>query len=539
MIDSINSFSAAWAEYFLPVSLQNAAFLSVIILLLFLLRKKDARLLQGIAMIGIVKLLIPPFIAINIQRETIPAGALFENLLYLPQQQISEVSWIPDQPVLTMQSFMMFAWILVMLILGAFAFYRRRMRAKPVDVSEYLPGDKINAFFLKSTQAHSPLVVGLFRYKVILPGCWEEWTDECKRSVIAHETAHIRRHDNRFGFIQSTVQTLHFFNPLVWLLSRNLIHYREMACDDYARKTANLTPARYSKLLLKIAESIFSNEPQYAKTAFAESKSQLEKRVCYQLDIKKENRKMSKLKCALILTIAAALILPFSWYCSKADILEDQSIENEAVNVDVDIDPYVKINISFKHNVDPETGEIDKASLSGFDPIDLKTAQSLLDAVSGKDIEKIRRLVLYNLDYLNIENSNENEYIISFIGKMESTSKNNKFNIPTDSSFKLKPGEIYRQSIPKENNSNISKSKKDLLRTATFDIPADMTTEIKVYDTWGQRVRSYPKSEISKGKHTISFDGKDDNGNSLETGVYIVRVKGEGFTRTKLVPYMK
>jgi hypothetical protein len=53
-------------------------------------------------------------------------------------------------------------------------------------------------------------------------------------AVLAHEMAHIRRHDFLVNLAQSALETLLFFHPAVWWLSSRLRAERELCCDDTA-----------------------------------------------------------------------------------------------------------------------------------------------------------------------------------------------------------------------------------------------------------------------------------------------------------------
>jgi hypothetical protein len=52
--------------------------------------------------------------------------------------------------------------------------------------------------------------------------------------VIAHELAHIRRHDYLVNLLQSFVETLLFYHPAVWWVSSEVRAEREHCCDDLA-----------------------------------------------------------------------------------------------------------------------------------------------------------------------------------------------------------------------------------------------------------------------------------------------------------------
>jgi len=88
---------------------------------------------------------------------------------------------------------------------------------------------------MKSTLAEVPMVVGWFAPVVLVPASAFTGLSQCQlKAVLAHELAHIRRHDPVINAIQSVVETLLFFHPAVWWLTARVRHEREHCCDDLA-----------------------------------------------------------------------------------------------------------------------------------------------------------------------------------------------------------------------------------------------------------------------------------------------------------------
>ena len=53
-------------------------------------------------------------------------------------------------------------------------------------------------------------------------------------AILAHELAHVRRHDYLVNLIQSAVETLMFYHPATWWISNRIREERENRCDDVA-----------------------------------------------------------------------------------------------------------------------------------------------------------------------------------------------------------------------------------------------------------------------------------------------------------------
>ncbi|WP_337238062.1 M56 family metallopeptidase, partial [Salmonella enterica] len=53
-------------------------------------------------------------------------------------------------------------------------------------------------------------------------------------AILAHELVHIRRHDALVNAAQVVLETVFFYHPAVWWLSRTIREERENCCDDAA-----------------------------------------------------------------------------------------------------------------------------------------------------------------------------------------------------------------------------------------------------------------------------------------------------------------
>ena len=80
-----------------------------------------------------------------------------------------------------------------------------------------------------------PIIIGWLRPMILLPislvsGLPSSQLD----AILAHELAHIRRHDYLVNLLQTLAESLLFYHPAVWLLSRRIRIEREFCCDDAA-----------------------------------------------------------------------------------------------------------------------------------------------------------------------------------------------------------------------------------------------------------------------------------------------------------------
>jgi hypothetical protein len=98
-------------------------------------------------------------------------------------------------------------------------------------------------------------VIGWLKPLVLLPAsAISGLTHEQLEAVIAHELAHVRRHDYLVNLFQLLVETVFFYHPAAWWVSHVMRVEREACCDDIA---VHMTGDRagYAKMLLWLEES--------------------------------------------------------------------------------------------------------------------------------------------------------------------------------------------------------------------------------------------------------------------------------------------
>jgi beta-lactamase regulating signal transducer with metallopeptidase domain len=88
---------------------------------------------------------------------------------------------------------------------------------------------------LESADVEAPVVLGWRSPTLILPhDATERLSADMIAALLAHEFAHIRRRDYAANILQSVVEILLFFSPLVIWISRRIREAREFCCDDAA-----------------------------------------------------------------------------------------------------------------------------------------------------------------------------------------------------------------------------------------------------------------------------------------------------------------
>lgn len=107
---------------------------------------------------------------------------------------------------------------------------------------------------LESAAVDVPTVIGWLRPVVLLPvATLSGLSREQMEMVLAHELAHIRRHDFFVNLLQAVVETLLFYHPAVWWISSRIRVEREHCCDDVAVAVCG-NPLQYARALTRLEE---------------------------------------------------------------------------------------------------------------------------------------------------------------------------------------------------------------------------------------------------------------------------------------------
>ena len=88
---------------------------------------------------------------------------------------------------------------------------------------------------LESCLARVPVVIGHIRPVILMPvGLLTGLPAGQLESILLHELAHIRRYDYLVNLLQTSVEGLLFYHPVVWWISGVIRTEREHCCDDLA-----------------------------------------------------------------------------------------------------------------------------------------------------------------------------------------------------------------------------------------------------------------------------------------------------------------
>ncbi|MCX6570593.1 MAG: hypothetical protein NT006_04120 [Candidatus Aminicenantes bacterium] len=155
-----------------------------------------------------------------------------------------------------------------------------------------------------------PLTWGWRKPVVLMPVGADAWTEEQRSSALFHELSHVKRADFLVMLLVRTSLAAFWFNPLCWVVYRELRKEQEIACDELVLR-AGIRPSIYAASLLAFRRSAgFRWNPSAALLGML-GRSSFHERLAAILKQKltfKEVKMKTKIMLASAVVLAVALV---------------------------------------------------------------------------------------------------------------------------------------------------------------------------------------------------------------------------------------
>ncbi|NOY42053.1 MAG: hypothetical protein GXP26_09475 [Planctomycetes bacterium] len=182
-----------------------------------------------------------------------------------------------------------------------------------------------------------PKVVGLARPVILLPAAAIAGLSMGElEMILAHELAHVRRHDMWVNLVQRLAEALLFFNPPLWYLSRRISTLREYCCDEMTCQAMVDTDAepklRYATALLRVVELAQPNATSdlAAMAATGSSPSELRRRVARLFgEPLREPVRVTRTGMLMIAAVALFVVAGPSIWSTEAQTADSEVVTDE------------------------------------------------------------------------------------------------------------------------------------------------------------------------------------------------------------------
>lgn len=291
---------------------------------------------------------ISPLVTFN-ATETAPImnelPSTVQHALPNPYSRINPVQLIPEQTI----SANVALPLIILWAIGAIAFaawqmycYRRFLKklehtrtnvpisseaAKQLPFIKEALNVKSNVRLAYSSIIRSPVLVGLRKPTIYLP---IENTVNMDM-VIRHELIHLKRKDLWVKAFTLLASALHWFNPLVYILRKEIHTWSELSCDEEVVKEMSYAERkRYGETILNVMAGSRNLPVQFCASLSGDGK-QLKRRLMMMLNVKKQKKKTLYLSITAVFLVAVISTSAAAWASSNTPkVIGNEGSHSEA-----------------------------------------------------------------------------------------------------------------------------------------------------------------------------------------------------------------
>ena len=156
----------------------------------------------------------------------------------------------------------------------------------------------------------------------------------------------------------------------------------------------------------------------------------------------------------------------------------------------------------------------------------------------GDGISQDSPILYFGLDTLTVIDSLVVDWPSGVTQKLEGVAVDQLLEIEEDSTLGIKEGSDKAQQLPRvfslmQNYPNPFNP----TTTITFDVPGEAgekkQVRLTIYDIRGRRVKTLIDSELEPGRHRVVWDGRNDRGQRVASGIYLYTLKSGDKTHTR------
>lgn len=148
----------------------------------------------------------------------------------------------------------------------------------------------------------SPLFIGFFQPCIVLPNA--DVSEKDFYYIILHELIHFKRRDTLYKWLVQFTVCLHWFNPMVYVMRREIIKACEFSCDEAVLEiVGEFYASDYGKTLLDAMPAAGKYKENFGVVTFNQNKQLLRERLRAIMNFRKKSKGIVAVTGVLTLSI--------------------------------------------------------------------------------------------------------------------------------------------------------------------------------------------------------------------------------------------
>lgn len=142
--------------------------------------------------------------------------------------------------------------------------------------------------FSRNRYVDTPIILGILKPTIVIPN--NNYSKEQIKNILRHEITHLKHYDIHIKWLTMIVTSLHWFNPIVYFLKKEINHTCELACDETVIKDlSSLEKQCYGETLISVVEDYKCHKGVLQVTMY-EEKNSLKERLLAIMNYKKKSK---------------------------------------------------------------------------------------------------------------------------------------------------------------------------------------------------------------------------------------------------------
>ena len=368
----------------------------------------------------------------------------------------------------------------------------------------------------------SPMLIGFFRPRIILPV--GEWEDKELSYIFVHELIHYKQRDMFYKWLIQIVVCVHWFNPFVYLLEKEVNKSCELSCDEKVISILNEKAKReYGDTLISFLKSNNLYKSSLASVTLTEGAEQLKERLGAIMKFRKKSKAIIAITAIFTVAVCVCFFVTGAYAAPSAandmKTWKDSEILNEILTED-----------GVYYIFCDGAGEDDK-------PLSSVSAGSIKFVLVRKDsytsigpfdnMETLMEDVAEQCEYMNTLTQEEKKLVMEAVadicGNVESDNKNSIFEMELDRYYDDTDPFVNERLFCVSEDISTLKAKISFQmdgKSGLVEIRDNETDELIWANTWNEN--------IENDTFTISLN------NILKENEYVIRFVGTEINYAKI-----
>ena len=368
----------------------------------------------------------------------------------------------------------------------------------------------------------SPMLIGFFRPRIILPV--GEWEDKELSYIFVHELIHYKQGDMFYKWLIQIVVCVHWFNPFVYLLEKEVNKSCELSCDEKVISILNEKAKReYGDTLISFLKSNNLYKSSLASVTLTEGAEQLKERLGAIMKFRKKSKAIIAITAIFTAAVCVCFFVTGAYAAPSAandmKTWKDSEILNEILTED-----------GVYYIFCDGAGEDDK-------PLSSVSAGSIKFVLVRKDsytsigpfdnMETLMEDVAEQCEYMNTLTQEEKKLVMEAVadicGNVESDNKNSIFEMELDRYYDDTDPFVNERLFCVSEDISTLKAKISFQmdgKSGLVEIRDNETDELIWANTWNEN--------IENDTFTISLN------NILKENEYVIRFVGTEINYAKI-----